>query len=257
MSETSEITAGDGREQRLVAAFVALADTLVDDFDLMEFLSMLAGQCVDLLEVSAVGVILVDQNGRLRVAAASSERAELLELFAVNTEDGPCIDCVRDGQPTASADLRLDVDRWPGFAEAAAECGFRAAQALPMRLRRQVIGAVTLLGIEPGGVTPGSTRLGQALADVATVGILQQRSIQRGELLSEQLQTALNSRVVIEQAKGVLSARGGNLGMDEAFAKLRAYARSHNLGLSELARSVADGTADVDAIMSHQLSVRP
>ncbi|WP_158887132.1 GAF and ANTAR domain-containing protein [Amycolatopsis anabasis] len=240
----------DGRAQRLFRTFVALADTLVDDFDILDFLSMLAERCVDLLEISAAGVILIDQKGGLRVASASSERAELLELFAVQTQDGPCIDCVRDGQPVASSDLTAEHERWPGFTAAAHECGFRAAQALPMRLRRQVVGVLTLLNTQPDGVDEESTQLGQALADVATVGILQQRAIERNELLSEQLQTALNSRVVIEQAKGVLSEHGGNLDMDDAFTRLRGYARAHNQRLSELAHAVAEGTADLDAILT-------
>ncbi|WP_158891544.1 GAF and ANTAR domain-containing protein [Amycolatopsis anabasis] len=240
-----------GRAERLFRTFVALADTLVDDFDILDFLSMLAERCVDLLEVAAAGVILVDQRGGLRVASASSERAELLELFAVQTKDGPCIDCVREGRPVASPDLSAEDSRWPGFAAAARECGFRAAQALPLRLRREVVGVLTLLNTGPYGVDEDSTLLGQALADVATVGILQQRAIERSELLSEQLQTALNSRVVIEQAKGVLSAHGGNLDMDDTFHRLRGYARAHNLRLSEVAHAVAGGAADLDAILAH------
>jgi transcriptional regulator with GAF, ATPase, and Fis domain len=239
-----------GREQRLADTFVALADTLVDDFDVLEFLHMLCDQCVALLEVSAAGVILLDERGGLRMAAASSERAEVLEVFAVRTDDGPCIDCVRTGTPVASADLTADTDRWPRFAAAAQECGFRAAQAVPMRLRRQVIGVLTLLKIDHNGVDGTSTRLGQALADVATIGMLQHRAIGSADLLAGQLQTALNSRIIIEQAKGVLSVRG-DLDMETAFTALRAYARSHNQRLSELARAVAEGTADIAEILAH------
>ncbi|WP_328603448.1 GAF and ANTAR domain-containing protein [Amycolatopsis sp. NBC_00345] len=239
-----------GREQRLADTFVALADTMVDDFDVLEFLHMLCDQCVALLEVSAAGVILLDERGGLRMAAASSERAEVLEMFAVQTDDGPCIDCVRSGTPVASADLTADTARWPRFAAAAHECGFRAVQAVPMRLRQQVIGVLTLLKVDQNGVDDTSTRLGQALADVATIGLLQQRAIGSADLLAEQLQTALNSRVIIEQAKGVLSVRGGDLDMETAFAALRGYARSHNQRLSELARAVAEGTADIAEILA-------
>jgi transcriptional regulator with GAF, ATPase, and Fis domain len=242
---------GASREQRLADTFVALADTLVDEFDALEFLHMLCDQCVELLEVSAAGVILTDEHGGLRTAAASSERAEVLEVFAVQAEDGPCIDCVRSGIPIASADLSADAARWPRFAAAAHECGFQAVQAVPMRLRRQVVGVLTLLKIGRNGADDISTRLGKALADVATIGLLQQRAIESADLLSEQLQTALNSRVVIEQAKGVLATRGGGLDMETAFTALRGYARSHNLRLSELARTVAEGTADIPAILAH------
>jgi transcriptional regulator with GAF, ATPase, and Fis domain len=254
MSERPQVTPlarTTGYEQRLADTFVALADTLIDDFDVLEFLHMLCDQCVELLEVSAAGVILRDEHGGLRMAAASSERAELLEVFAVQNEDGPCIDCVRTGAPSASADLTADSSRWPRFAATARDCGFQAVQAVPMRLRRQVIGVLTLLKAESDGVHDTSTRLGQALADVATIGILHQRAIGNADLLTEQLQTALNSRVIIEQAKGVLAAHAENLDMDAAFAALRGYARSHGQRLSELARAVADGTADITGILAH------
>ncbi|WP_410585822.1 GAF and ANTAR domain-containing protein [Amycolatopsis sp. lyj-108] len=258
MSEQPQITpstrataTASGREQRVADTFVALADTLVDDFDVLEFLHMLCDQCVELLQVSAAGVILLDEHGGLRMAAASSERAELLEVFAVQNEDGPCIDCVRTGAPSASADLTADAFRWPRFAAAAHECGFHAVQAVPMRLRRQVIGVLTLLKADSNGVHDASTRLGQALADVATIGMLQQRAIGNADLLAEQLQTALNSRIIIEQAKGVLSVHSNNLDMDAAFTALRGYARSHHQRLSDLARSVADGTASIPEILAH------
>lgn len=248
--------AGD-REQRLAQAFVALADTLVDEFDLLDFLRMLTERSVELLDVAAAGVILIDERGGLRVASASSERAELLEVFAVQTEDGPCIECVQSGEPVASTDLTAAADRWPRFTAAAHECGFRAAQSLPMRLRKQVVGVLTLLNTEANGVEEHSTKLGQALADIATIGILQQRAIGRGELLSEQLQTALNSRVVIEQAKGVLTAHQDGLDMEQAFNMLRKYARSQNLRLSDLAHAVAERGVDIDLIVGHGVRVQP
>ncbi|GAA3434055.1 GAF and ANTAR domain-containing protein [Kutzneria kofuensis] len=238
----------DHHEQRLARVFVELADTLVDDFDMLEFLSMLVERCVELLDVAAAGVVLSDQKGGLRMAAASSEQARLVELFAVQTDDGPCLDCVRTGQPVYSTDLVTDARRWPRFAPAARAAGFVATHAVPMRLRGTVIGALNLFKAEPNGVDQLSVQLGQALADVATIGMLQQRAIDDNTVLVEQLQTALNSRVVIEQAKGVLSAHSG-VDMDHAFAALRGYARSHNLRLSELAFTVANGAADLRAIM--------
>jgi transcriptional regulator with GAF, ATPase, and Fis domain len=239
----------DHHEQRLARVFVELADTLVDDFDMLEFLNMLVERCVELLDVAAAGVVLSDNKGGLRMAAASSEQARLVELFAVQTDDGPCLDCVRTGQPVYSADLVADELRWPRFAPAAHAAGFVATHAVPMRLRGTVIGALNLFKAEPNGVDQFSAQLGQALADVATIGMLQQRAIDDNTVLIEQLQTALNSRVVIEQAKGVLSAHAG-VDMDHAFAALRGYARSHNLRLSALAFTVANGTADLSAIMA-------
>lgn len=231
--------------------FVTLADTLVADFDIADFLDTLIEQCVELLAVSAVGVILRDPDGGLQVAATSSPRAEVLELFAVQTDDGPCIDCVTSAVPVSCEDLRAEAHRWPRFAAAAHECGFRSVQALPMRLRNQVVGVVTLLGTEPGGTDRDDVELAQALADVATIGILQQRTIERGDQLAGQLQTALNSRIVIEQAKGVLAANG-TMSLDEAFAQLRRYARAHSQRLTDLAHAVIGGTADLAAILSHR-----
>ncbi|ASR38971.1 transcriptional regulator [Prauserella marina] len=238
------------RERRVSRTFVSLADTLVADFDISDFLHMLTEKCIDLLDVSAAGVILLAPDGSLRVAATSSQRAELLGLFAVETDDGPCVDCARSGSAVSCPDLATQTHRWPRFTTAAEECGFRAAQALPMRLREQAVGVLTLLNTTPGGAGRGDLELGQALADIATIGILQQRTIERGDQLTGQLQTALRSRVVIEQAKGVLAEHGA-VSMDEAFAQLRGYARAHNRRLTDLARTVAGGTGDLAAILKH------
>jgi GAF domain/ANTAR domain len=235
-------------EQRLAQVFVEVADTLIDDFDVLDFLSMLVERCVELLDVAAAGVVLSDQKGGLRMAAASSEQARLVGLFAVQADDGPCLDCVRTGAPVSSADLAGEDARWPRFAPAARTAGFRAAHAVPMRLRGTVIGAVNLLNTNANGVGEVSVHLGQALADVATIGILQQRAIHDSAILAEQLHTALNSRVLIEQAKGVLSAHG-SMDMHQAFTALRTHARAHNLRLSDVARTVAEGTADLDTIL--------
>lgn len=222
---------------------------MVDEFDLAEFLHMLVDHCVDLLGVEAAGVLLADQRGGVRTAAASSERAELLEVFAADTDGGPCVECVRTGVPVVSTDLAAEAHRWPRYAAAAALCGYRAVHALPMRLRREVIGALSLLGTETDGVDPTSIRLGQALADVATIGILQQRDIERADLVTEQLRTALDSRVVIEQAKGMLAAHS-DLTPEKAFTALRAYARTHHHRLSDLARQVVDGTTRTSTIIT-------
>jgi transcriptional regulator with GAF, ATPase, and Fis domain len=231
------------RDQRLASTFVALADTLVADFDVLDFLGLLAERAAELLAVDAVGVILSDQRGGLRPTAGSSEHAELIEVFAAQTDQGPCLDCVHTGVVVASSDLSADTDRWPDFAPAAVSAGFRAACAVPMRLRDDVIGALTLLGAAPVGIDEASVALGQALADIATIGILQQRSIRHDEVVAEQLQAALHHRTVVEQAKGVLAEAGG-LDMHHAYLALRGYARARGQRLSDVARDVATSAVD-------------
>ncbi|GLZ38059.1 GAF and ANTAR domain-containing protein [Actinokineospora sp. NBRC 105648] len=247
MPDTSDAVAAPAREQRISRTFVALADSLVDDFDIAEFLDVLTERAVELLSVTAAGVILLAPDGRLEVLSSTSRRADLLEQFAVEINDGPCVECTRRGVPVTCADLEVEARRWPRFAAAARECGFRAAHALPMRLRKQTIGALSLLGAQPGSLEGDQLGLGQALADVATIAILQQRSIEHGDRLSSQLQTALNTRVVIEQAKGVLAQRAA-LSMDEAFALLRGHARARSQRLVDLATAVVANTADLDSI---------
>jgi GAF domain-containing protein len=230
-------------EIQLADVFVEMADTLVDDFDVIDFLHVLTERCVHLLGVSAAGLLLTDQQGALQVVAASSERTRLLELFQLQTDQGPCVDCFRTGRPVSVVDLTT-AGRWPRFAAAAAEVGFASVHAVPMRLRAEVIGALNLFDIHPGALDEGKLRIGQALADVATIGLLQQRAIHRRDILTEQLQTALNSRVLIEQAKGVLAERL-QLDMAEAFTLLRSDARSRNRRLSDLAQAIVDGTEQV------------
>lgn len=240
------------REQRLAQTFVALSDTLVGDFDVMDFLSLLTERAAGLLDVAAVGVILSDQRGGWHPTAASNEDARLLELFAIQTREGPCQDCIRGSTTIASADLAVEHTRWPSFTEAAVAAGFRAAAAVPMRLRRETIGALTLLNRNAVGVNEADAELGQALADVATIGILHQRAARRNETLSEQLQATLHHRVVIEQAKGVL-AESGDLSMRHAFELLRDYARANGQGLTDLARSIADRTVRAADVLAHHV----
>ena len=219
--------------------FVDLADTMVADFDVIDFLHMLTDRSVQLLAASAAGVVLADPRGELRVAAASSEEVGLLELFQLQNDQGPCLECFRTGLPVTARDLTGPLQRWPRFAEAAARSGFGAVEALPMRLRGQVIGALNLFGTEPGQFDPADLRIGQALADVATIGLLHERNVRRREAVAEQLQAALNSRVVIEQAKGKLAERLG-IDMDRAFNMLRDYARSSNQRLTDVARAFVE-----------------
>jgi len=196
----------DMAEIQLADVFVEMADTLVDEFDVIDFMHVLTERCVQLLGISAAGLLLTDQQGTLQVVAASSERTRLLELFQLQTDQGPCVECFHTGQPVSVADLPA-AGRWPRFTAAAADVGFAAVHAVPMRLRSEVIGALNLFNAEPGELDEDKLRIGQALADVATIGLLQQRAIRRRDALTEQLQTALNSRVLIEQAKGLLAER--------------------------------------------------
>jgi len=230
-------------EVELADVFVEMADTLVDDFDVIDFLHVMTERCVQLLGVSAAGLLLTDGQDTLQVVAASSERTRLLELFQLQADQGPCVECFRTGQPVSVADLP-SAGRWPRFAAAAAEVGFAAVHAVPMRLRTEVIGALNFFDTKPGAVDADKLRIGQALADVATIGLLQQRAIHRRDVLTEQLQTALNSRVLIEQAKGVLAERL-HVDVADAFTVLRNGARSHNRRLSELAQAIVDGTEQI------------
>jgi hypothetical protein len=235
------------REQRLAEIFVELADTLVDDFDVIDFLQVLAARSVELLDVAAAGIMLADQAGLLMTVAASDERARLLELFEIQTDEGPCRDCYRLGAPVVNVDLDAARERWPQFVQQAIAGGFRSANALPLRLRSQVVGSLNLFHAGTGGLGSAELRLAQALADAATIGILHQRIVRRGEIVAGQLQLALTSRIVIEQAKGVLAERL-QISADDAFVVLRSAARSRNRLLSDLARDVASGSADATQI---------
>ena len=235
---------GQDREQLLAATFVELADTLVADFDVVDFLHGLADRCVRLLDVDAAGLMLADQRGSLRVVASSSEQARLVELSQLQHEEGPCLECFQTGLPVSEANLAAAGPRWPAFAPAALGAGFAAVQALPMRLRDEVIGAMNLFTRTPGRLDETELWVGQALADIATIGLLQERNFRHQEVLAEQLQRALNSRVAIEQAKGMLAERL-HLDMERAFELLRGQARAQNRRLAELAGAVANGFEDV------------
>jgi hypothetical protein len=232
------------RERLLAAVFVELADTLVTGFDVADFLHGLADRCVQLLGVDAAGLMLADQRGSLAVMASSSEQSRLVELFQLQNDQGPCLECYRSGLPVSEADLAAAGQRWPLFAPAATEAGFRGVQALPMRLRDEVIGAMNMFTHAPGRLDETGLLVGQALADVATIGLLHERNLRHQEVLAEQLQGALNSRIAIEQAKGLMAERLG-LDMGQAFSLLRDQARAQNRRLAELASAVAGGSEDL------------
>jgi GAF domain-containing protein len=226
---------------------VELADTLVADFDVVELLTRLADRCVDVLGVSAAGLMLAGPDGNLRVMASSSEAMRLLELFELQAKEGPCLDCYRSGKPVVNQDLAKVSTRWPRFALEATGAGFRSVHALPMRLRATVIGALNLFHLEPGEMQSADVEAAQALADVATIGILQHRATLQAKVVNQQLQHALNSRIVIEQAKGMVAERE-NLNMEEAFSALRHHARNHNLRLVDVAEAVIDGSLPPSAL---------
>ncbi len=229
------------REALLARTFVELADTLVADFDVIELLTLLAARCVDVLEVDAAGLMLVAPDGDLRVMASSSETMRLLELFELQSQEGPCLDCYRSGLPVVNQDLATVNSRWPRFAAEALAAGFHSVHALPLRLRGAVIGALNLFHVEAGQMRQADIDAAQALADVATIAILQHRAALEAQVVNEQLNHAVNSRIVIEQAKGIIAHRE-NLNMEQAFSTLRNYARNRNLRLIDVAHDIIDGT---------------
>jgi GAF domain-containing protein len=233
------------REQLLATTFVDLADTLVADFDVIDFLHTLATRSVELLDAAAAGIMLADPDGSLHVMASSAEEARLLELYELQNNEGPCLDCFRSGRPVSRDDLPAMRTSWPAFTEQLQGLGFRSAQALPMRLRDETIGALNLFRTEPGRLSEKDLGIGQAMADVATVGLIQERALTASELLATQLQTALTSRVQLEQAKGMLAERTG-LRMDQAFVLMRDYARHRGRRLSEVAAHIIEGTIGDD-----------
>jgi transcriptional regulator with GAF, ATPase, and Fis domain len=229
------------REQRLGRVFVELADTLVDDFDVIDLLHLLCDRSVELLQADAAGLILADHRGRLHVMASTTEQARLLELFVLQNDEGPCLDCYNTGRQVANIDLHEVDQRWPRFHAATTAAGYQSTHALPLRLRRQTIGVLNLFCAHRSTLSHDDIDLGQALCDIATVALLQERAIRSGELLAEQLQSALNTRILIEQAKGVLAAKA-QISLDTAFTLMRNHARRNQQHLREIATAVINGT---------------
>jgi hypothetical protein len=224
---------------RLAQAFVGLADTLVDDYDAVELSQQLIESSMSLLPISAAGLLIGDLHGGLHVLASSSEETRLLELLQVEADLGPCLLAYRTGQQVLADDLSVDPHRWPQFAERAMDYNYRSVCALPLRLRDERVGALNLFRDEVGTLKQVDLAVGQALADVATIGILHQRILTRSDVINQQLQTALNTRVVIEQAKGVIAERA-QVGMEEAFALLRSHARRSHQRLADVAYAIVE-----------------
>ncbi|MEF2977209.1 GAF and ANTAR domain-containing protein [Subtercola sp. YIM 133946] len=229
------------RETRLAEVFITLADTLTEEFDATDLLHYLADACVELLNVDAAGIMLSDLRGGLKLAASSSERIHNLELFELQIDEGPCLDCFRSGEPVTNVTIRQAQDRWPLFVTVAADAGVQSTHALPLRLRGDVVGAMNLVSDDTTLMTHADIALGQALADMATISLLQDRSSIAKTDLADQLQTALNNRVLIEQAKGMLAGQL-HISPDEAFNLIRAHARSNNNRLLTDAQNVLNGT---------------
>lgn len=227
-------------DQRVAETFVELADTLVLGFDTIDFLHTLTERCVELLHVSAAGILLADQQGVLNLVAASTEKARLLELFQLQEDEGPCLDCFDTGRPVGCDDLGAAPQRWPRFAMAARAQGFAAVDAVPMRLRDQVIGALNLFRTSPGPPSEDVTLLAQSFANVAAIGILHVRALWQSEMIAEQVQNALDSGVTIQQAKGILTVRL-QIDLADALSLLRTHARNSNQLLSDVAQQVIDG----------------
>jgi transcriptional regulator with GAF, ATPase, and Fis domain len=235
------------REQRIAEVFVELADTLVEEFDVVDLLQTLTERCVELVDTDAAGLMLDDQRGNLQLVAHTHESARLLELFELQKREGPCLDCFATGQVIANIDLVTAAERWPVFAQAARKVGFGTSHALPLRLRGRVIGAMNLFTTGRRSLSNEHLAVAQGLADIATIGLLHERAIRDQVELSEQLQTALQSRILIEQAKGVLSAQAG-IGVDSAFALMRTHARRTGQPLTTVAGAVVAGRLDAVAL---------
>ena len=244
------------RETRLVHAFVELADTLVKDFDLVDFLHLLTQRATELLEAAEAGMLLADPDSTLHVMASSSEQTRALELFQLQNHEGPCLECFRTATPVIVEDLAAASDRWPRFGPEALACGFASVHALPMRLRDEVIGVLGLFGARPGRMSESDLTAGQGLADIATIGILHERAVHEAHLTVQQLQDALTSRVVIEQGKGILAERAG-ISMDEAFSRLRDHARAHNQRLADLAQDLIDDNLPSGTLFESGVSEDP
>jgi GAF domain-containing protein len=234
--------------QRLAAIFVEVADTLVDEFDLIDFLQLLTDRAASLVDAAAVGIVLADPRGRLEFMAGSNENVKLLELFQLQSREGPCLEAFQTAHPVINVDLGAAGGRWPRFAPRATALGFHAVHAFPLRLRQQTIGAMNVFGASKGGdFEDTDVTVMQALADVASIALIQERAVRRGEVLTEQLQGALNSRIVIEQAKGaVAQARG--VSVDDAFVSIRSYARSRRRQLTDVAHTIVADPATAEQL---------
>lgn len=247
----NERQTGLERQALTALTFVEIVDTLVGDFDVIEVLTVLTSRCVQLLEAAAAGILLADSDGLLRVIGASTEQIELLELFQIQNDQGPCLDCFRTGRVIIEEDLSRTT-AWPQFAAESVGAGFPSVCAVPMRLHDHVLGCLNLFMARPTALSDVEVAIAQALADVASIAIVQDQVTRQAAFREGQLQHALNSRIVIEQAKGMIAERGG-LNMDDSFSRLRSFARHNNRGLTEVAEALVSGTLPIDIISRRSL----
>ena len=234
------------RQALTATTFVEIVDTLVDDFDVIEVLTVLTSRSVELLEAAAAGILLADEAGHLRVIGASTEEVGLLELFQIQNDEGPCLDCYHTGTVVFEKQLGA-MSRWPQFASECVRAGFPSVCAVPLRLKDLVLGCLNLFMTEPVALSENEVALAQALADVASIAIVQDMATREAAIREGHLQHALNSRIVIEQAKGMIAERA-HVDMDDAFARLRAFARNNNRGLTDVAEGLVAGTVSVDSV---------
>ncbi len=231
----------------LTRTLVQLADTLVEGFDIVDLFTFLTARCVDILDVAAAGLMLTQPNGELGIVASSSEAMHILEAFEAQSHEGPCPDCYRSGQPVVNLDLATAHTRWPRFAPRALAAGFRSVHALPMHLRSEIIGALNLFRTQEGMMDESDMNAAQSLADIASIAVLQYRAELDLRGLNDQLSHALNSRIVIEQAKGIVSERS-RIEMAQAFSLLRNYARNHGRRLADVANEIIEGTLSPESL---------
>lgn len=235
------------REARLGSAFVTLADTLVSDFDVFDLIHTLLEVCTEVLDTSAGGLMLADAAGVLRLMASTREGVDFIEVAQLSAEAGPCWDCFQTGAPVTVGDISDVADVWPDFARAALDRGYRSVHATPMRLRGRMIGTMNLFHTAIGEMNPRDIAIAQSLTDVATIAIIQEQRAHDLETVGAQLQHALDSRIVIEQAKGVI-AQSQRISMDAAFGMLRRYARSTNRTLQSVSDDITSRRLQVEAV---------
>lgn len=227
------------REALLAETFVILADSMVAGYDVVDLLQTMVERCAVLFDAADAGIILANESGDLEVIASTSERSHLIELMQLRADEGPCVEAYATGKVVSVGDLDEIASRWPAFATRARELGYVSVHSMPLRLRTETIGALNLFRESQGQLSTQDAAAAQAMADVATIGILQERAFREADLARLQLRHALGSRVVIEQAKGVV-AHTSNVDMDEAFRLIRAHARTNGELLDSVARAVVE-----------------
>ena len=255
MTEDEQHLRDMDRQALTAVTFVEIVDTLVDSFDVIEVLTVLAARCVELLDVTATGILLADVAGQLRVMAASSEQIELLELFQIQNEQGPCLDCFTTGEVVVCSNLSQGSP-WPQFASESIRAGFPSVCAVPLRLRDEVLGCLNLFIARPTALSTADIALAQALADVASIAIIQDNATRQAAIREGQLRHALDSRIAIERAKGMVAGRH-DVDMDVAFSRLRAFARNNNRGLTEVAEALVAGSRSIDSVGRGARPTRP